>query len=1112
VNPLAGTDDRDLPSSILERFRSARESDHRARLADFALPVGHPMHVSVLVALIRFDRSWHRDRGHDKSLDDYRHDFPTLFDDPDAVRAVTMPDGENGDASSSPPSNVLWHPSAGRLSEAGDSWPTPFRITNGAPAGADGIPSGASLYDAAELYQRFRESNVVADAGDLSAFFASARAEAPTLDLFRDIRRSHPAFADRLARAASSMPAPGRDFLGFQLVEVIGRGAFGRVFLARQKDLADRPVVLKITAERAGESQTLAQLQHTNIVPIYSVHNRDPLVALCMPYFGATTLGDVVGSLGSGAALPQSGKYIVSTVASRKKVTDARGTPAGSGRPGTGLPVTASKPAATAGEAREAVGGRGGVTLEALEGFSYVHAVLWIGARLADGLGHAHERGILHRDLKPANILLTDDGQPMLLDFNLSEDTKLRGSASAARAGGTLPYMSPEQLEAFRDGRPLDERSDLYSLGLILFELLTGKPAFPWQQGSSDVVVEKMLVDRKTMRPRLRCHNGRVSPAVESVVLHCLEYNPARRYQSARDLQEDIERHLADLPLKHAPEPSLHERARKWRRRHPRLASSTTVAAGCGVILLAAAALFAVRLQHVRRLEALDTLAGFRDDVRVASFLLNKPDPGRDPKELDEGVRLVSGALGRYHLFESGQLDDRLPAVRYLPSDDDREAVRAEAREALQTLARASGVQAERERDQVHRRERVEQGLRMLGLASAGRGEATKAELLQGADLNRQLGNDQESDRLEKEAKALTPRTSNELLALAVRLSDHREFNRALKLLRESTRRNPRDVWAWFYQGYCLQQMDVDLQEAVCCYTASLALAPRHQNRYLAVFNRGLVYVRLQHYAEAIADFDEAARLRPESAEAVLNRGIARAEMATGKYAEAIVDYDEALRIDPSIRRVYFLRAYAREKIGDTEGAHRDRQEGLRGEPTDELSWIDRAVARIDTEPAAALADLNRALEINPNSLLALQNKAHVLGEDPARQEEAVAVLNREVALYPDFVRGRIGRGVHLARLGRRTEALADARESLARSNHAETYYQAANIYALTSRQNPEDALQCFSLLWMALQGGFGLEFVDKDSDFDPVRSHPEFKRVVKAARELHAAARKSGE
>src|SRR5207247_8782205 len=102
-----------------------------------------------------------------------------------------------------------------------------------------------------------------------------------------------------------------------------------------------------------------------------------------------------------------------------------------------------------------------------------------LGSCLADGLAHAHERGILHRDLKPANVLLTDEGQPMLLDFNLAEDTKLRGSAAAALLGGTLPYMAPEHLEAFQNGkREVDPRSDVYALGILLYELLAGR--FPF--------------------------------------------------------------------------------------------------------------------------------------------------------------------------------------------------------------------------------------------------------------------------------------------------------------------------------------------------------------------------------------------------------------------------------------------------------------------------------------------------------------------------------------------------------------------------------------------------------------------------------------------------------
>src|SRR5262249_37149420 len=106
------------------------------------------------------------------------------------------------------------------------------------------------------------------------------------------------------------------------------------------------------------------------------------------------------------------------------------------------------------------------VTLRMLEGMSYTNAVLWMGARLADGLAHAHERGILHRDLKPANVLLTDEGQPMLLDFNLSVDAAQETGAPAALVGGTLPYMAPEHLEALKgSSKPVDARSDIFGLG-----------------------------------------------------------------------------------------------------------------------------------------------------------------------------------------------------------------------------------------------------------------------------------------------------------------------------------------------------------------------------------------------------------------------------------------------------------------------------------------------------------------------------------------------------------------------------------------------------------------------------------------------------------------------
>src|SRR5262245_1577590 len=185
-----------------------------------------------------------------------------------------------------------------------------------------------------------------------------------------------------------SLPELGQSFLGFLLLAELGRGTFGRVYLARQEDLAGRLVALKVSAESHGESQRLARLQHTNVVPVYSRHTGASLHATCMPYLGPTTLADVLHDLGRRDSMPASGKGLVSTVENKKNRTRAALDPTKQPAPQRARP--------------EGDEGEEGL-LKRLEGRTYVDAVLCLGAGLADGLAHAHERGIVHRDLKPAN-------------------------------------------------------------------------------------------------------------------------------------------------------------------------------------------------------------------------------------------------------------------------------------------------------------------------------------------------------------------------------------------------------------------------------------------------------------------------------------------------------------------------------------------------------------------------------------------------------------------------------------------------------------------------------------------------------------------------------------
>src|SRR5262249_19297798 len=260
------------------------------------------------------------------------------------------------------------------------------------------------------------------------------------------------------------LPEVGTEFLDFHLLLELGRGAFGRVYLVRQKGLAGRHVVLKVSTNITLETRMLAQLQHTNITPIYSVHHAEPLHALCMPYLGSATLADVLKDIRGRQTLPESGKGLLDTAHACRSITRQ-------GIAGRAFQIGDTKADGSLGIPEATP-----VAWKQLERFTYVQAVLWLAARLADGLDHAHERGIFHRDLKPANVLLTDDGQPMLLDFNLSEDVQSRSGATAAFIGGTLPYMAPEHLRAFQHRNvTVDGRSDVYSLGVILYELLTGR-------------------------------------------------------------------------------------------------------------------------------------------------------------------------------------------------------------------------------------------------------------------------------------------------------------------------------------------------------------------------------------------------------------------------------------------------------------------------------------------------------------------------------------------------------------------------------------------------------------------------------------------------------------
>jgi serine/threonine protein kinase/tetratricopeptide (TPR) repeat protein len=347
-----------------------------------------------------------------------------------------------------------------------------------------------------------------------------------------------------ISRVAGLPPAPpqfpqrGERFQEFLICEELGRGGAARVYRALDESLGEREVALKVSHDRGSEPSILGQLEHPHIVTVHSVavEPETKLRGLCMPYRPGLPLDEVIRRVNPDSR-PRGARALVDVLA---------------------IPSGAAPK-------------RGGWESFPLRG-SYAEGVAWVAATLAEALAYAHAKKIYHRDVKPANVLLTYGYGPQLLDFNLSHDPHSAEQAEAALRGGTLPYMAPEQLEAFLEPKRWDEvvgQADLYSLGLLMRELLTGlapetpDPALPLPRA-----IRALLDRRVEFHPGLRQVNPKVPHALEAVVERCLSFAPGDRYHDAGELAEDLRLFLAHRPLKHVLNPSRQERSTNWVRRH----------------------------------------------------------------------------------------------------------------------------------------------------------------------------------------------------------------------------------------------------------------------------------------------------------------------------------------------------------------------------------------------------------------------------------------------------------------------------------------------------------------------------------------------------------------
>jgi tetratricopeptide (TPR) repeat protein len=478
---------------------------------------------------------------------------------------------------------------------------------------------------------------------------------------------------------------------------------------------------------------------------------------------------------------------------------------------------------------------------------------------------------------------------------------------------------------------------------------------------------------------------------------------------------------------------------------------------------------------------------------------------GADRATLRQSAELAQASLEPYGVLSGQNWVDR-PAVANLDPEG-RAALRRTVADMLWDWADAERRQAEFDADD-KKAERLQLAWRLnLSAETCSADPPSQSLWLQRSQLADLLRRD-DADALHAAARSLRPKTANDLFRQGCDLALQHEFKKAIPLFRDATQVDPQHFRAWLWLGNCyVEQLQFD--DAADSYSACLGTAPFSGVRYFPHYHRAVVHAQQRRLDAAEQDIDQAIAALPDLPEGLRQSEAPKAYLQRAYVLELRKDYagadrvlTDALALGQLQTQLYGTRARVRALRKDAAGRAADLAAAVRHEPADEAGWNERGLARFDADPQGALADFEQSLKLNPRFVSALQNKAAAL-DRLKRPADSLAVLNALIELYPGFVRARMGRAVLLARQGKRDAAHQDVREALARDRSRETFYQAANVYALTSKQHPADADRVAPLLAPALWFGFGLDFIDQDEDMDPVRAQPGFKRTVEVLREF---------
>jgi serine/threonine protein kinase/Flp pilus assembly protein TadD len=786
----------------------------------------------------------------------------------------------------------------------------------------------------------------------------------------------------------------------FLLLREIGRGGMGVVYEAEQISLRRR-VAVKVLPYAATlderqlqrfkmEAQAAAQLHHPNIVPVYAVGCERGVHYYAMQFIEGRTLSVVIEEFrAANVATPRSTTQLSGELCFRNQ--------------------------------------------------DYFRRAAEMIAQAADALDHTHQAGIIHRDIKPSNLLLDPQGKLWITDFGLAHCQSEASLTATGDLVGTLRYMSPEQARGGRTA--IDARSDVYSLGATLYEILTLQPAL---DGMDREVLFRKIASEEPAAPRRQ--NKAIPHELEIIVQKALAKAPEDRYATAQELADDLRRFLEDRPIRARP-PSVTQRLGKWLRRH-RLLVATISLIVVGLALLvggfilrqeqrrgAAVAAVTVYLDRAELLqeqgrwsEARATLARAEERLSVEGLEPLHQHVQRLQDDLDWVVDLDKARL--YTAESNGTLGVNFSgANRAYREAFARRQLNVETGDAAEVVQR---IQALAIRDALV--QALDHWAFVKEILHAGDGEPL-------LDLARRIDADpwrqQLRDRLLWENRDALDKLASEptataqpaayLVLLALRLDRVGAPATSERLLRRAQADHPEDFWINLVLANLLSSVRVGTPsrwgEAVGFYRAALVQRPRSDT---VLLNLGVVLGLLNRPEEAEQVFRKVLEVRGPSAPAFSN--LAGVLGMQQRFAEAEQACHQAIDLQPDY-----------------------------DQPHNNLGNVLMSLGKLTD----AEAELRRAIALNPTNAEAHHTLGGLLGRQ-GKLVEAEKEFRAVVALRPDNAAAHADLGLACQQQGKLDDAEKEERRATAlQPGYAEAWFNLANVLIMKRQFNEaEEALR----------------------------------------------------